>query len=204
MPTAQLHTTGTIRFQNFGAGTLETDASGNLTVSSDETSKNDIAPFERALADLLLIEPITFRWTDASGMDTTRSYAGFSAQNVRAAIPEAVGETPDGLLTLSDRPILATAVNAIRQLHAMIVELADKVATLAETITTNRLQATNVETERLCIEDICVTRDQLADMVIGNAVAPTASPTPPEPEDDIVEPEDDPMPLDDDAEGNAG
>lgn len=29
-PTAQLHTTGTVRFSNFGAGTLQTDADGNL------------------------------------------------------------------------------------------------------------------------------------------------------------------------------
>ncbi|MDB5188133.1 MAG: cell wall surface anchor family protein, partial [Candidatus Kaiserbacteria bacterium] len=35
-PTAQLSTTGTVRFSNFGAGTLTTDASGNLSVSSDE------------------------------------------------------------------------------------------------------------------------------------------------------------------------
>jgi hypothetical protein len=31
-PTAQLHTTGSVRFQGFGAGTLVTDASGNVSV----------------------------------------------------------------------------------------------------------------------------------------------------------------------------
>jgi hypothetical protein len=39
-PTAQLTTAGSVRFANFGAGTLSTDADGNLSVSSDERLKD--------------------------------------------------------------------------------------------------------------------------------------------------------------------
>jgi len=42
-------------------------------------------------------------------MDTTTAYAGFSAQNVQEAIPEAVGSSSNGYLTLQDRPILAAS-----------------------------------------------------------------------------------------------
>ncbi len=114
-PTAQLHTTGTVRFQNFGAGTLTTDASGNVTVSSDVRLKDVQSGFTRGLADLKGLTPISYNWTDASGLDTKNTYTGFAAQNVLEFVPEAVSES-NGLLTLSDRPILATAVNAIKEL----------------------------------------------------------------------------------------
>ena len=43
---------------------------------------------------------------------------GFYAQNVQSAIPEAVGSDNKGFLTLSDRPIIAASVNAIKELNA--------------------------------------------------------------------------------------
>ena len=121
-PTAQLHTTGTVRFANFGAGSLQTDADGNLSVSSDERLKNVSGSFERGLESLLEINPIVYRWNDASGMETENKYAGFSAQNIQSVIPEAVGVDSRGYLTLSDRPILATTVNGIKELKKIVDE----------------------------------------------------------------------------------
>ena len=114
-PTAQLHTTGTVRLQNFGAGTLTTDANGNVTVSSDVRIKDVQNGFTRSLADLKGLTPINYNWTETSGLDIQHTYTGFAAQNVLEFIPEAVSES-NGLLTLSDRPILAAAVNAIKEL----------------------------------------------------------------------------------------
>jgi hypothetical protein len=122
-PTAQLHTTGTVRFSNFGAGTLTTDASGNLSVSSDERLKHIDGDFTRGLADVLTITPISYHWNELSGLERETQYAGFSAQNVREAIPEAVGESPNGYLSLNDRPVLAAVVNAIKELAASIASL---------------------------------------------------------------------------------
>lgn len=120
-PTAQLSTTGTVRFSNFGAGTLQTDASGNLSVSSDVRLKDVQGDFSRSIEALLEIEPITYNWNEASGFDRSTIYAGFSAQNIKDSIPEAVGEDPHGFLTLSDRPILATLVNAVKDMWGKIV-----------------------------------------------------------------------------------
>lgn len=44
-------------------------------------------------------------------------YYGFSAQNIQENIPEAISQDKNGYLTLSDRPILATLVNSIKELH---------------------------------------------------------------------------------------
>jgi hypothetical protein len=168
-PTAQLHTTGAVRFSNFGAGTLQTDAAGNLSVSSDESLKKDITPFARSLDELLMVEPISFRWRKASGMDTEHTYTGFSAQNVSLAIPEAVGTGPDGKLTLTDRPILAALVNAVKELNVRLTELADTVRNFGRSFTT----------ERLCVEDVCVTRDQFLRMVERSGQAPHPAPQSP-------------------------
>ena len=121
-PTAQFHTTGTVRFANFGAGTLQTDANGNISVSSDERLKNIQGTFDRGLSELMSINPIEYKWKEKTGYDTESSYYGFSAQNVKLSIPEAVGEDGRGYLTLSDRPILATAINAIKEQQGQIEE----------------------------------------------------------------------------------
>lgn len=121
-PSAQLTTTGTVRFSAMGAGTLQTDALGNVTVSSDERLKHTEGAFTRGIADLIKIDPITYTWKPETGYDTATLYTGFSAQNVQSAIPEAVATDTKGYLTLSDRPILAAVVNAVKELYADMQE----------------------------------------------------------------------------------
>ncbi len=72
----------------------------------------------RGLPAILQLEPISYRWKQETGFDTENTYSGFSAQNVQEAIPEAVGEDEKGYLTLSDRPIVAALVNAVKELNA--------------------------------------------------------------------------------------
>jgi hypothetical protein len=119
-PTASLHATGTIRFSTFGAGTLETDAAGNLSVSSDERLKNIEGDFEQGLDELLGINPIQYTWNEDSGYEMETVYSGFSAQNVEEFIPEAVSEDGRGFLSLSTRPILAAVVNAIQEMWDVV------------------------------------------------------------------------------------
>jgi Chaperone of endosialidase len=119
-PAAQLHTTGTVRFATFGAGTLQTDASGNLSVSSDERLKNITGSFNRGLSALQNITPIAYKWKASTGYDKVETYYGFSAQNIQASIPEAIDTDSRGYLTLSDRPILATVINAVNELSTTV------------------------------------------------------------------------------------
>lgn len=145
-PTAQFHTTGTVRFAGFGAGTLVTDSSGNVTASSDSSLKTVTGPFTRGLADVLKLTPRTYRWNEKSGMDTEDENVGFIAQEVIDAVPEAVGQyrtsevEVDGkktkkrekaeLLTLSDRPLIAALVNAVKELKAENDALSARIAKL--------------------------------------------------------------------------
>ena len=65
-------------------------------------------------------------------METGHTYAGFSAQDVQKAIPEAVGENQEGYLTLSDRPIIAALVNAVKEQQEEIGELKQELAEIKQ------------------------------------------------------------------------
>lgn len=116
---------GALRLNNYGAGTLSTDASGNVTASSDARLKTNLRTFARGLADVIKLAPKTYNWNETSGMDTDNDYVGFVAQDVQSAIPEAVYEGKDAnkTLTLNDRAILAALVNAVKELNAKVAAL---------------------------------------------------------------------------------
>lgn len=112
-----------IQFPTYGAGTLTTDASGNITATSDIRKKNILGEYSAGLKELRGLKPIFYRWKENTGYDTGREYAGFSAQNVRDHIPLAVQENKDGFLSLQDRPIIAALVNAVNELNDRLVKI---------------------------------------------------------------------------------
>lgn len=119
-PTAQLHTTSTVRFANFGAGSATFDANGNVSSSSDERLKNIEGPFLRGLESLVGIHPIVHTWRPEAGLDTVNRYVGFSAQQVLPHIPEAVFSGANGYYSFSDRPVMAALVNSVKQLVSIL------------------------------------------------------------------------------------
>jgi hypothetical protein len=116
-PSAQLHTTGSVRFANFGAGTATFDASGNLSSVSDERLKDVQGGYNGGLDEIHNIVPIVYKWNVQSGNETEHNYIGFSAQNIQEALGEiAIGVGKDGYLSIQDRAIIATLVNAVQTL----------------------------------------------------------------------------------------
>jgi hypothetical protein len=109
---------GVLRLNAYGAGTLAADAHGNITAVSDIRVKDIAGTYTRSISDLIKIgHPILYRYKRGNplGLESNHAYAGFSAQAVERAIPEAVGIDNQGFLTLNDRPILAAAVNALTE-----------------------------------------------------------------------------------------
>jgi hypothetical protein len=131
---AVINTSGTLTLNTYGAGTLTTDASGNVTASSDERLKDVKWKFIRGLSDIIKITPITYKWNKESGLDQTEEYSWFSAQDIQKAIPEAVWTDDRGYLSLSDRPILATLVNAIKELYTQLTSNDEDIAALKKII----------------------------------------------------------------------
>lgn len=94
-PTAQFDITRDMRIRSLGAGSVMADANGFLYVVSDESVKTNINPYTNGLSEIRKINPITYKFNSKSGLDTVNTYLGFSAQNVKDAIPEAVFSKPD-------------------------------------------------------------------------------------------------------------
>jgi Chaperone of endosialidase len=114
-----ISTAGVITFNNLSSGTMQSTA-GVISVISDMRMKTEKAKFTKGVEAVKNIEPITYEWNEESGLPTGLEITGFSAQNIRDNIPEAVSEDKDGYLGLNDRAILATLVNSIKELNARI------------------------------------------------------------------------------------
>jgi hypothetical protein len=196
-PTAQLSTTGTVRFAGLGSAgaNLVTDALGNVTASSDERLKDKQGDFTRGLTAINTISPVLYKWRPETGFDTQSTYAGFFAQNVQAAIPEAVSQDARGHLTLADRPILAALVNATKEIGTIAGAFNDALTAWLGSASNGigdlfakDIYATNgtfdtTSTRKLCITDgandnapLCLTKSQLAALLgqTGAAAAPAS------------------------------
>jgi len=114
----------------YGAGTATFDASGNITSVSDTRLKKNITPYNSGIKELMKLRPIQYQWNDKSGMETKGTYAGFSAQNVKEAIPLGTGQNADGYLSLQERAILATAITAIQEQQKEIEKLKKEIKKL--------------------------------------------------------------------------
>jgi len=125
-----INSAGNLQLNAYGAGTLTTDASGNVTATSDERLKYIQRPFAGGLREISELRPIVYKWRPESKLDTEHEYAGFSAQQVKRVIPEAVGQDQNGHMTLQDRPIEAALVNAVRELSEQVNDLKRQVRDL--------------------------------------------------------------------------
>jgi Chaperone of endosialidase len=109
------------------------------TASSDARLKTNVHPFVRGLADIMKLHPATYGW-NKKGREITKlapgvMQTGFLAQDVRRAIPEAVGfERHNGVDYLSlpegDRPIVAALVNAVQEQQREIEQLKKEIQAL--------------------------------------------------------------------------
>ena len=113
--------------------------------------------YTTGLTAITAIHPILYTWKADSGLTSSSTILGFSAQNVQSVIPESVTTDSRGFLQLSEFGILAAAVNAIQ-------ELAAKVTGFAESFTSKNIKAT----DELCVGSTCVTESQLKTLLQNN------------------------------------
>ncbi len=207
---------GTVTIGNLpSCGGIQTNGSGTLACTSDETLKDVRGEFTQGLDAIRDIDPIAFAWKSNSGLyDDGITYYGFSAQNVQHSLPEAISLSVTGKLQVSQLTLMATAINAIKELDikvqaipefeddgSMAAVVAEFLAGIAEGIA----NVGRVNTDTLCVGQTCVTESELqqllqnANVNSGPTPAPEPEPTPePDPEpspDPSVEPEPTPEPA---------
>jgi hypothetical protein len=101
---------------------------------SDIRTKENVVRATAGLAEILQLKPIRYTRIKRAIGDETNEHripqVGFSAQQIRPFIPEAVRAFPDSdkpddpepLLAVADGPIVAALVNAFRELHDLLNE----------------------------------------------------------------------------------
>ena len=126
----RMNGSGAIQFPVYGAGTLNTDASGNIFAASDPSLKNKIGDFTKGLTEIKAIaaDPKymgNFHWVENSGMETAGTYTSFFAYD-DFPISEAISKTKIGINSFSDRPVIMALVNAVAALEARLAAVEAK------------------------------------------------------------------------------
>ncbi len=208
-------TPSTLRWYNYQAAAqvMSLNSSGNLTVvsltqTSDQRLKDNIASIDQSvMANLLALRPVTYNM-NTGNTDLVR--AGFIAQEVEQIFPDLieVGDDENNTLSLNYIGLIPYMVKGIQEMNIKIQALpefedddsmATAVADFLRGIANGIASIGEVQTSKLCVDDICVTRDQFLNMVESSGQEPTPEPTPepiPEPAPDpVVEPEPTPEPV---------
>ena len=93
----------------------------------------NIDKYSKGLAEILKINPKTWYFNEASGLDTTKKHVSLIAQELQEVMPEMVStykgmlnEKENDLLQIDSSDITWLLVNAIKELNAKITELENK------------------------------------------------------------------------------
>jgi hypothetical protein len=113
------------------------DTDGSYISTSDKSLKTNIQPLQPALADVLELRPVTYRFQDASP-ETENSF-GFIAQEVEPLFPDFVIEK-DGIKALKYSNFTVIAIKAIQEQQAFIENQQELIRSLEKRI--QKLEAT--------------------------------------------------------------
>ena len=98
--------------------------------ASDQRLKENIKPTEvSALDKINALEICSFDWKDRSRPSQTM---GFIAQQVQEVIPEMIAEEEDGILSVTESPLVKYLVKAMQEQQRVIDGLKDRIETLEQ------------------------------------------------------------------------
>ncbi len=97
---------------------------GSWATFSDRRVKDNIVDYNKGLAEIMQLRPVSFNYNSLSGFDdTTSTYVGLIAQEVEQVLPSTVSDFDDSSNSgIQDKKqfhsseILWTLVNAVREL----------------------------------------------------------------------------------------
>lgn len=114
---------GSVLLTGYGDGDLS--VAGTVIVSSSDARLKDVQRKYTPGLDALGFDPVVFKWKPETQMAKSgaQETIGFLAQDVEQYIPEAVRYDKAGMRSLNKDAILATMLNAIKELKAEVEEL---------------------------------------------------------------------------------
>ena len=190
-PWRTLSVAGTVGFDGLtgatGAGSLCLDSNKQVVynsasdncLSSTRATKHDIEDLNLdSLSLVTQLNPVSFVYNEGDG----RTRFGFIAEDTAAIDPHLATYNASGTVSgIDDRAILSVLVAAIKELAAKLTDLANTIATFAESFTTKELVAAkgtfdSLTTDQLCVGQVCVTQSQFMAVFGAAASAPTDPP----------------------------
>jgi len=96
----------------------------SFNCASDARLKKDVVPLEGALDKIDSIRGVHYHWIDAA--QPQERQVGVIAQEIQAAYPELVREGGNGFLSVDYPKLTAVLIQSIKELKAMVLELASK------------------------------------------------------------------------------
>ncbi len=171
---------------NGGAGnTCSIVAGTGISCSSDKRLKTNIEDLSSStLDDLLQLRTVTYNWKSDPRGDTM---IGFIAQNLQQYFPELVSRNADGMLAVNYAGMTPILTKAIQEMNLNITDLtnlgrentwrdsliewfADARNGIGDFVA-ERIHADRADLRELCLDDVCVTKDELRALLDGAAEA---------------------------------
>jgi hypothetical protein len=116
-----------------GSGQINANGASSAAFGgfSDVRLKENIADLSSQLANIMALRPVEFDWKNGDGHGI-----GFIAQEVNEIYPDVVGESADGMLTLTDmNKNDARLIKAIQELKALVDTQSSTITALTARIT---------------------------------------------------------------------
>ena len=157
-----------------GATCILGDGTGGTTCSSDQRLKQNVTDLHSALAEINQLRPVTYNWIDPRYADANN--IGFIAQEMQRVYPEFVNvvDPKTGYLGINYAGLVTPIVKAIQEIDIKLEPLTSidpnqdgSLASLIRSYLANALNgiqdifAARVQTKELCIDDVCVTKTEL-------------------------------------------
>lgn len=149
------------------------------------------------LAKVLALTPVTYNWNSED--DSDPKHVGFIAQEVEQVFPDLVSTDDQGRKSLNYIGLVPYTIKAVQEMNIRVAALpefedqtmAQKVADFLRGIAErgeaviSSIKAQRVHTEELCVgsegDEVCVTKDQLQNLLNNTSASAGGSPTAPEP-----------------------
>jgi hypothetical protein len=166
--------TSVARFENAGGTcTITPNTTGGITCTSDINLKKDVTSWDTDALDVLSHVEVKSYRMKADDSSSTKQ-VGFIAQDLEQYFPWLVATDVSGVKSVSYAGMTPIIVQAIQQIEKFISGAYTDV-----TLWVTGIKADKVTTKTLCVEDVCVTKDQFLKMVQQENQAPaTALPVP--------------------------
>ena len=196
-PAVSLAVVGDIRVGTSGTnGCLQNFSGGSImgTCSSDERLKTNIIDLNNILSKFSQTRFVTYQWNDIAAdlyhNDPTATNIGTTAQSVESVFPELVVMDSKGYKQVNYSGLSIYGLEAIREMDLKLEPLTSldpaRDGSLASLIkrylqdALNGIQtlfANKVQTNELCLQDVCVTKDQLQQLLSHEGVSAAAGGT---------------------------